>query len=182
MDEIVDYIQLVDKKKIIRLVKGDITERTVDVIVNAANSYLKHAGGVAGAIVRKGGGIIQKESDKIGFVPVGSSVVTGAGKLPCKAVIHAVGPKIGEGDEDAKLRSSVSSSLTLASERNFRSISMPAISSGIFGFPKARCAEILVEEAKKHLMSNATSLEIIEFCVIDDEIKDYFKKEFANLK
>lgn len=182
MDEIVDYIQLVDKKKIIRLVKGDITERTVDVIVNAANSYLKHGGGVAGAIVRKGGGIIQKESDKIGFVPVGCSVITGAGKLPCKAVIHAVGPKIGEGDEDAKLRNSVSSSLTLASEMNFRSISMPAISSGIFGFPKDRCAEILVEEAKKYLMSNATSLEIIEFCVIDDETKDYFKKEFANLK
>jgi len=182
MDEIVDYIQLVDKKKIIRLIKGDITERTVDVIVNAANSYLKHGGGVAGAIVRKGGGIIQKECDKIGFVPAGSSVITGAGKLPCKAVIHAVGPKIGEGDEDAKLRNSVSSSLTLASERNFRSISMPAISSGIFGFPKDRCAEILVEEAKKYLMSNATSLEIIEFCVIDDETKDYFKKEFANLK
>lgn len=182
MAEIVDYIQLVDKKKIIRLVKGDITERTVDVIVNAANSYLKHGGGVAGAIVRKGGGIIQKESDKIGFVPVGSSVITGAGKLPCKAVIHAVGPKIGEGDEDAKLRNSVSSSLTLASERNFRRISMPAISSGIFGFPKDRCAEILVEEAKKYLMSNATSLEIIDFCVIDDETKDYFKKEFANLK
>ncbi len=176
MAEIVDYIQLVDKKKIIRLVKGDITERAVDVIVNAANSYLKHGGGVAGAIVRKGGGIIQKESDKIGFVPVGSSVITGAGKLPCKAVIHAVGPKMGEGDEDAKLRSSVSSSLTLASERNFRSISMPAISSGIFGFPKDRCAEILVEEAKKYFMSNATSLEIIEFCVIDDETTTTSKK------
>jgi O-acetyl-ADP-ribose deacetylase (regulator of RNase III) len=182
MDEIVDYIQLGDKKKIIRLVKGDITERAVDVIVNAANSYLKHGGGVAGAIVRKGGGIIQKESDKIGFVPVGSSVITGAGKLPCKAVIHAVGPKMGEGDEVAKLKSSVSSSLTLASEKKFRSISMPAISSGIFGFPKDRCAEILVEEARKYLMSNATSLEIIEFCVIDDETTDYFKNEFANMK
>jgi O-acetyl-ADP-ribose deacetylase len=74
MDEIVDYIQLVDKKKIIRLVNGDITERTVDVIVNAANSYLKHAGGVAGAIVRKGGGIIQKESDEIGFVTVYAAI------------------------------------------------------------------------------------------------------------
>jgi len=64
MDEIVDYIQLVDKKKIIRLIKGDITERTVDVIVNAANSYLKHGGGVAGAIVRKGGGIIRRKATK----------------------------------------------------------------------------------------------------------------------
>lgn len=151
MAEIVGNIQLVDKKKIIRLVKGDITERAVDAIVNAANSYLKHGGGVAGAILRKGGGIIQKESDKIGFVPVGSSVVTGAGKLPCNAVIHAVGPKMGEGNEDAKLRSSLNSSLTLASERKFRSISIPAISSGIFGFPKDRCAKILVGEAKNTL-------------------------------
>jgi O-acetyl-ADP-ribose deacetylase len=113
MIEIVGNMQLTDKKKSIRLVKGDITERAVDAIVNAANSYLKHGGGVAGAIVRKGGGIIQKESDKIGFVPVGSSVITGAGKLPCKAVIHAVGPKMGEGDEDVKLRSSLRSSLYL---------------------------------------------------------------------
>jgi O-acetyl-ADP-ribose deacetylase len=179
MAEIVGNIQLVDKKKIIRLVKGDITERAVDAIVNAANSYLKHGGGVAGAILRKGGGIIQKESDKIGFVPVGSSVITGAGKLPCNAVIHTVGPKMGEGNEDAKLRSSLNSSLTLASERKFRSISIPAISSGIFGFPKDRCAKILVGEAKKYLMNNATSLEIIEFCIIDDETIDYFRREFC---
>jgi O-acetyl-ADP-ribose deacetylase (regulator of RNase III) len=71
--------------------------------------------------------------------------------------------------------------LTLASERNFRSISIPAISSGIFGFPKDRCAKILVDEAKKYLLSNATSLEIIEFCVIDDETIDYFKKELADM-
>jgi O-acetyl-ADP-ribose deacetylase (regulator of RNase III) len=72
----VDQIQLENNKKVLRLVKGDITERTVDVIVNASNSYLKHGGGIAAAIVRKGGKIIQEESDKIGFFPVGSSVIT----------------------------------------------------------------------------------------------------------
>jgi O-acetyl-ADP-ribose deacetylase len=92
-----------------------------------------------------------------------------------------VGPKMGEGDEDVKLRSSLNSSLTLASEKKFRSISIPAISSGIFGFPKDRCAKILVGEAKKYLLNNATSLEIIEFCVIDDETIAYFKKEFADM-
>src|SRR5204862_4217538 len=136
----------VDNDKIIRLVKGDITERDVDVIVNAANSYLKHGGGVAAAIVRKGGAIIQEESDKIGFVPVGSAVITGAGKLPCKAVIHTVGPRMGEGDEDNKLLRALRSTLTLAAEKGFKSISVPAISSGIFGFPKDKCAKILVEE------------------------------------
>jgi O-acetyl-ADP-ribose deacetylase len=138
--------------KILRIVKGAITERNVDAIVNAANSYLKHGGGVAAAIVRKGGAIIQQESDKIvtgrdgSLVPVGSAVITTAGKLPCKAVIHTVGPRMGEGNEDYKLRKAVKSSLLLASENGFRSVSMPAISSGIFGFPKDRCAKILIEE------------------------------------
>ena len=116
-----------------RLVKGDITEREVDAIVNAANSYLRHGGGVAAAIVRKGGAIIQQESNKIGFVPIGSAAITTAGKLSCKAIIHAVGPRMGEGDEDNKLRKAVRSSLILALEKGYASISMPAISSGIFG-------------------------------------------------
>jgi O-acetyl-ADP-ribose deacetylase len=181
---IVDEIRL-GNNKILRLVKGDITERNVDVVVNAANSYLKHGGGVAAAIVRKGGTIIQEESDKIvagrgGLVPVGSAVITTAGKLPCKAVIHTVGPRMGEGNEDYKLRAAVKSSLLLASENGFRSISMPAISSGIFGFPKDRCAKILVEESKTFLQANnnnhgnnkkntASSVDIIEFCIFDSE-------------
>ena len=90
----IDEVRL-DNDKIIRLVKGDITERNVDVIVNAANSYLKHGAGVAGAIVRKGGVIIQQESDKTGYVEVGSAVITTSEKLPCSAVIHAVGPRMG---------------------------------------------------------------------------------------
>ncbi|MCL5023027.1 MAG: macro domain-containing protein, partial [Nitrospirae bacterium] len=123
----------------LRLVQGDITERDVDAIVNAANSHLRHGGGVAGAIVKKGGQIIQEESDRIGFVPVGHATVTGAGKLPARYVIHAVGPRMGEGDEDNKLKQAVLSSLMLASGKGLKSISLPAISSGIFGFPKDRC-------------------------------------------
>jgi len=88
----IDELRLNDKT--IRLVKGDITERNVDVIVNAANSQLKHGAGVAGAIVRKGGSIIQQESNKIGYVQVGSAVITTSGK---DAVIHTVGPRMGEG-------------------------------------------------------------------------------------
>jgi O-acetyl-ADP-ribose deacetylase (regulator of RNase III) len=166
------------KDKTIRIVKGDITERDVDAIVNAANFYLKHGGGVAGAIVRKGGQIIQEESDRIGFVPVGSAAMTGAGSLPCKAVIHAVGPRMGEGDEDNKLASAVKSSLKLASENGFKSISFPAISSGIFGFPKDRCANILIKESKRFIDENPdTSLQLIEFCLFDDETTGYFVKE-----
>lgn len=166
----------------IKLVRGDITERNTDAIVNAANSYLKHGGGVAAAIVRKGGSTIQDESDKIGFVPVGSAVITTAGKLSSKAVIHVVGPRTGEGNEDEKLTNAVKNALLLASKQNFSSISMPAISSGIFGFPKDKCAKILVEESKRFLENETTSIEVIEFCIIDDETIEYFKAQFSDRK
>jgi O-acetyl-ADP-ribose deacetylase (regulator of RNase III) len=184
MTIIVDKAKL-DNNKILRLVNGDITERNVDVIVNAANSYLKHGGGVAATIVRKGGAIIQEESDRIGggFVPVGSAVITSAGKLPCKAVIHTVGPRMGEGDEDNKLLKAVQSTLALAAEKEFKSISIPAISSGIFGFPKDKCAKILVQESERFLKHNNTcSIDIIEFCIFDNETLDCFKNELTNVK
>lgn len=175
---------IASSEKIILLENGDITERKVDAIVNAAGSYLRHGGGVAAAIVRKGGQIIRDESDKIGFVRVGSAAITSAGRLPCRAVIHTVGPMMGEGDEDRKLRQAIQSALSLAEKYSFKSISVPAISSGIFGFPKDRCASILVEEAVQFLTSrfDTTAVELIEFCIIDGETLAYFKKEFAKQK
>lgn len=175
-------IKEIQNGKILKLVRGDITERKVDVIVNAANSYLKHHAGVAGAIVKKGGYIIQKESNKIGHVPVGSAVITTSGKLPCKAVIHTVGPRMGEGDEDRKLKDAVINSLILASQKGFHSLSMPAISAGIYGFPKNRCAEILVSESRKFFSDNPkTTLETIEFCIYEDETLSYFTEQFERI-
>ena len=179
--QLIDEIRI-SKDKIIRLIKGDITEQNVDVVVNPANSYLKHGGGVAGAIVRKGGKIIQTESDKIGFVPVGSSVITTSGELPCEVIIHTLGPKMGEGNEDFKLSKSIHSCLSLASDNSYKSISIPAISSGIFGFPKDRCANILLDESIKFLQNNNTSIKIIEFCIIDDETLFHFKMKFKKLE
>ncbi len=169
--------------KTLRLVLGDITERAVDAIVNAANEHLQHGGGVAGAIVKKGGRIIQDESDKIGFVKVGHAAITTAGELPAKFVIHAVGPRMGEGDEDSKLKSAVNSSLGIADDKGFKSISMPAISSGIFGFPKDRCANILINESLRFIDQNPeSSVEIIEFCVFDEATVSFFKQEFDKLR
>jgi O-acetyl-ADP-ribose deacetylase (regulator of RNase III) len=183
---IVEQIEL-QNGKIIRLVKGDITFRNVDVVVNAANSNLKHGGGVAAAIVRIGGQIIQEESNKIGFVPVGSAAITTSGKLPCKAVIHAVGPRMGEGDEDAKLRSAIRASLMIASEKKFRDIAIPAVSSGIFGFPKDKCAAILTSESLNFLLNRGEDkegsvLEIVEFCIIDSDTLNEFWLQFRILK
>jgi O-acetyl-ADP-ribose deacetylase (regulator of RNase III) len=167
----------------LRLVQGDITGRNVDAIVNAANSHLQHGGGVAGAIVRKGGQIIQDESDRIAFTPVGTAVITGAGNLPARFVIHAVGPRMGEGDEDNKLKDAVMNSLLLASQKNLGSISFPAISSGIFGFPKDRCAKILVTAAADFLLAHEDGpLEIVEFCIYDEPTLGFFRKEFAVLR
>lgn len=166
----------------LRLVSGDITERNVDVIVNAANSALQHGGGVAGAIVRKGGIIIQEESDKIGYVPVGKAAITTGGNLKARYVIHTVGPMRGEGDEDRKLKSAINSVLSLAAEKKFRSIAIPAISAGIYGFPRDRCAAILVEETVAFLKNNPTiPLELVEFCIWDREAYQYFTVEFGGI-
>lgn len=169
--------------KTLRLIQGDITHRDVEAIVNAANSSLQHGGGVAGAIVRKGGQVIQDESDRISPVQVGHAAITGAGKLAAKFVIHAVGPRMGEGDEDNKLKSAIASSLKLAAEKKLSSISFPAVSSGIFGFPKGKCAKLLIGEAVNFLKKHKKcSLEVVEFCIYDDETLGHFKKEFDKLK
>jgi len=179
-------MMLISEKSIsgatLRLMTGDITTREVDAIVNAANSRLQHGGGVAGAIVRKGGSVIQQESDEIGYVPVGRAAITTAGILPARFVIHAVGPMLGEGDEDRKLESAVNCSLKLAEEKHLQSISLPAISSGIFGFPKDRCAEILVNTAIKFLKKETNShLRVIEFCIFDNETLAHFQREFDKI-
>src|SRR5512139_197799 len=119
----------------LELVEGDITELDTDAIVNAANARLVLGGGVAGAIRRKGGPAIQAECDRIGGTFVGGAVLTTGGKLKAKYVIHAVGPQMGEGDEDKKLRNAALNSLKLADEHHLRSLAFPAISAGIFGFP-----------------------------------------------
>lgn len=168
--------------KTLRIMIGDITERDTDAIVNAANNYLKHGGGVAGAIVKKGGQIIQEESDKIGFVPTGSAAITTAGALKAKYVIHAVGPKWGEGEEEQKLKNAVLSSLKIASEYKLKSISFPAISSGIYGCPKDMVAKILINTVFEYLKNQDVTVETVEFCLFDEETYRYFKEEFDKIK
>jgi len=162
--------------KIVKVIQGDITEEDTEAIVNAANSHLKHGGGVAGAIVRKGGYEIQEESDKIGYVPTGSAAITGAGRLKAKYVIHAVGPVWGEGDEDNKLKSAVLNALKLAEEKGIESVSLPAISSGIFGFPKERAAHIIFTTTMEFL-KDAKNVKEVHFCNIDELTATLFKEE-----
>jgi O-acetyl-ADP-ribose deacetylase (regulator of RNase III) len=134
--------------QLLEIVQGDITSEMVDVIVNAANSYLEHGAGVAGAILRRAGPVIQAESNQWvrdhGLVTAAEPAFTNAGNLPCRFVIHAVGPKWGEGQEDEKLNACITGSLQLAERLGLTSIALPAISTGIFGFPKERAARVII--------------------------------------
>ena len=167
----------IDGKRIL-IKQGDITAETTDAIVNPANSQLLHGGGAARAIAVQGGPVIEEQSrrliDRIGEVPTGKAVMTDAGRLPCKFVIHTVGPVWGEGDEPEKLRRAVWNVLTLAELYNLRSVSMPAISSGVFGFPKPLCAEILLATAAEFLKQPAVSLNEVVMCNHDRQTTEIF--------
>ncbi len=165
--------------QIVRVVHGDLTEEAVDAIVNAANSQLAHGGGVAGAIVRRGGPEIQRESDALAPVSVGGAVITGAGRLPARFVIHAVGPRWGEGAEDDKLQSAVQSALELAHARGLTSLSLPAIATGVFGFPKARAARLIVDTLLGFLAAHPDSpVRLVHVCNFDQPTVDVFAAEF----
>jgi len=163
----------------IELVQGDITELETDAIVNAANSALKLGGGVAGAIARKGGSKIQEECDRIGGTFVGGAVITTGGNLKAKYVIHAVGPRYGEGNEDEKLKNATLNSLKLADEHKLKSIAFPAISTGIFGFPIDKCAKIMLSNTVSYLQGE-TGLERVIFCLFDAKAYQAFEKEFSS--
>lgn len=160
----------------IKLVQGDITELDTDVIVNAANAQLILGGGVAGAIRRKGGSIIQDECNKLGGTFVGGAVLTSAGNLKAKHVIHAVGPRMGEGNEDAKLENAVINSLKLMDEHALKTIAFPAISTGIFGYPINRCARVMISTAKKYL-SKKTQIKEVVFCLYSESDYEIFNNE-----
>jgi O-acetyl-ADP-ribose deacetylase (regulator of RNase III) len=158
------------------LVEGDITALDVDVIVNAANKDLRLGSGVAGAIRQRGGPSIQEECNRIGGTPVGTAVMTGAGHLKAKQVIHAVGPRMGEGDEDKKLSSAVRAALALADRHAMKSIALPAISTGNFGVPVERAARVMLTEVHRFLQGG-TKLERVVLCLYDDETFTAFKRE-----
>ena len=161
--------------RVLELLDTDLTEMDTDAIVNAANAQLILGGGVAGAIRRKGGPKIQAECDKTGGTFVGGAVITTGGNLKAKHVIHAVGPRMGEGDEDQKLKNATLNSLKTADESNLKSISFPAISTGIFGFPIGRCAEIMLKTTIDYLKGQ-TGLEKVVFCLFGRDSYEVFAR------
>jgi putative ATPase len=157
------------------VVRGDLLREPVEAIVNAANGHLAHGGGVAGIIARAAGPALQAESDRLvaarGPFAAGSAVVTGAGGLPFKGVIHAVGPRYGEGDEESKLFSALTASWQRARENGWESVSFPAVSSGIFAVPLDICARAYLRAAR------ASPLRNVRLCLRDQPVIDAVLKE-----
>jgi O-acetyl-ADP-ribose deacetylase (regulator of RNase III) len=157
------------------VVQGDLLAQPVEAIVNAANGHLAHGGGVAGIIARAAGPALQEESDRIvrerGPFPTGSAVVTTAGKLPFKGVIHAVGPRYGEGEEEAKLVRALQAAFACAHERGWTSVAFPAVSSGIFAVPLDICARAYLVSVR------AAPLRKLRLCLRDQPVIDAVLKE-----
>ncbi len=173
-----EYFKILNTK--VEIAKCDITKESTDAIVNAANSHLAHGGGVAFAIARAGGPKINEESreyvKKYGPVPTGKVAVTSGGNLKARYVIHTVGPVWGEGNEDEKLSNAFYNSLFKADELELKSITFPAVSSGIYGFPKDRCAKIFFETVKRYLKENASGLTLVKMCLYSKKDYDIFEK------
>ncbi len=182
MNKLVKEIKLSNVS--IKLIHGDITEEKVDAIVNAANSRLQHGGGVAGIISKKGGPTIQKESNeyvkKFGSIETGNVAVTSGGNLKCKYIIHAVGPvwQGGSNNEETLLYRAVYNSLKKADERGLDSIALPAISTGIFGYPIEKATKVYFSATHDFIRQNPTSLRDIRFVIYDEKYLDHFLKEF----
>ena len=164
----------------LELIQGDITDQITDAIVNAANTSLQMGGGVAGAIRRRGGLEIQEECNRIGGTYVGGAVITTGGKLAAKYVIHAVGPRKGDEHADAKLKDATLNSLLLADKNHLKSIAFPAISTGIFGFPKDRCATIMLSTTIAYL-EGPTKLEKVVYCLYDKKTLEIFEDNIQSL-
>lgn len=160
----------------IKIIQGDITELKVDAIVNAANNKMVMGGGVAGAIKKKGGKIIEEEAVKKGPLKIGAAVFTQAGSLPAKYVIHAATMGMDFKTDEDKIRESCKNALRLAEELKIKSIAFPALGCGVGGFPLLAAAKLMAQEVMKHLRENKPRLKEITFCLYDKEAYDVFNK------
>ncbi len=163
------------KGRRVRVVKGDITTYEGEAIVNAANNRLLMGGGVAGAIKRKGGKVIEEEAVRKGPIPVGSAVETSAGNLRARYVIHAAVMGMDFKTDGEKIRKATRSSLEKAKELGIKSIAFPALGTGVGGFPLKEAGKIMWEEVKKHLEGD-TTLEEVVFYLYTPEAYEEFSK------
>ncbi len=155
--------------------QADITKLKVDAIANAANTDLRHGGGVAGAIVRAGGQSIQDESDRKAPIGLGEAVETAAGELPARWVIHAATMVLGGPTSAEIIRDATASTLAKADELGAKSLALVAFGTGVGGFPVDEAARIEVEEVRRHLDAGS-GLELVVFAVHGDGAREAFER------
>ncbi len=160
----------------IKIAMGDITGLKVDAIVNAANNKLVMGGGLAAAIRKKGGKVIEDEAVKKGPIEIGEAVATKAGSLAAKYVIHAATMGMDFKTDEIKIRDSCRNALRVAEELKISSVAFPALGCGVGGFPLLAAAKIMAQEVMRHLREDKTTLKEIVFCLYDKEAYDIFNK------
>jgi O-acetyl-ADP-ribose deacetylase (regulator of RNase III) len=161
----------------ILIIAGDLVEQEVDAIVNAANNDLVLGGGVAGAIRSRGGPTIQRECDEHGPVKVGDAVLTGAGELAARHVIHAASMRLGGSTNEESLRSSMDNSFRLARENGVKTIAVPAVGTGIAGFPMEDCA-IVMARSLRGALAEGWQPEEVRFVLFGDAARRTFETSF----
>jgi len=165
-------------QSVVKLIRGDIADLEVDAFVFDARTDLKLGSGYGGAITQRGGPVVQKELDAIGSLKVGQVVVTGAGNMKAEHIIHAVGPKFQEEDEDRKMREAVKNALIAADERGIRRVAFPPMGTGLYAFPLGKCAKLMFDVVKSYL-ENSSAIEEVVFCVRDTREYEPFEAELS---
>jgi O-acetyl-ADP-ribose deacetylase (regulator of RNase III) len=164
---------------VIEVLDTDITKLQVDAIANAANTDLKHGGGVAGAISSAGGPVVQRESSAVAPIGLGEAVETSGGDMPCRWVIHAATMELGGPTSAQIIRDATASTLRKADELGARSLALVAFGTGVGRFSVTEAADIEVSEVRRHLESGGSSLERVVFAVRGDEARHAFEAALA---
>lgn len=177
------YNKQITESTLLELAQGDITQQRVDAIVNAANSGLRGGGGVDGAIHRAGGAQIMRECRAIGSCPTGNAVVTSAGNLAAKYVIHAVGPiyRDGTSGESTQLANAYYNSLLRAAEKQVTSVAFPSISTGVYSYPLNEASGIALRTVASFIKNESHRLEVVRFVLFDKSTFDCYSNALDDI-
>ena len=175
---------MIEKKlseKLLRLEKGDVTDLEVDAFVFYAEPSLVLGSGYGTAITMRGGASVQEECKSLAPLGMGEAVITKAGEMKAKNIIHAVGPKFQEEDEEAKLRKTMLSTLKVADDNGIEKLAFPAMGSGFYGIPVPLCAKVMLETIQQHLSNGSSPIKEVIICVPDTREYGPFSQEIENI-
>jgi O-acetyl-ADP-ribose deacetylase (regulator of RNase III) len=173
-DASLEECEMVEKRigdKVIRLVRGDITNLEVEAFVYDITADAKLSSGYGGAIAQRGGPSVQKELDEIKSCPTGEAIITGAGKMKSKFIIHVNGPKFNEPDTEGKLRRATQAALERAKEKGITQLAFPPVGTGLYQVPLDLCAKVMVGTVEEHLKGNSNLKEVLFVALDTRELK-----------